>query len=194
MKGFLILTFLALSLCDEPTLGGWTKESTRSNDANIYRAFQISASDYSKSNKNPDNLRMLTVYSQLVNGEKYKMCFVDTAEKIPAIYEYIVYKKLPTEEKTDTKFELSKSSIYHSKNGLIKFDDEEFTKVEIGLKKTLSKITVPTIKFINFVYSIETDETIFYFIRATTSNGQENYVLPKDKKLNEFEFPSLLYN
>ena len=191
MKTILLIALLALSLCEGET-GGWEKKNFNSNDAIIFRAFQTAAAAYSKANGGSyDDLRGLTVYSQIVNGENYKICFVDSRSDVPTIFEYILYKPLPNEGEDEINFTVSSSRSLESTEGLISFTNPTFTKIEITLKTALSKIN-NTFKFINFIYPVENDKTIFYIIRATTTEGEKNIIFAQDKESNEYFEPEIL--
>ena len=191
MKTILLIALFALSLCEETT-GSWTKESFNSNDAIIFRAFQTAAAAYTKANGgNYDDLRGLTVYSQLVNGKNYKICFVDSKSDVPTIFEYVVYKPLPNEGEDEINFSLSSARSLDSTNGLISYTDPEFTKIEVSLKTAFSKIT-NTFNFINFIYPVENDETTFYIIRATTTEGEKNIIFAKEKATSTYYQPEIL--
>ena len=187
MKVVLLVSLLfSLSLCDETT-GGWKKLSFNSNDAVIYRALQTAEAYYKKITGSTEEIIGLTVYSQVVNGVNYRICFVDPNNSAQSIFEYTLYKPLPTEEGNEINFSVSGTKTYEPSEGLLNFDDPLFTKIEVDLKYAFSKMT-NTFKFINFIYPIKNDVTTFYIIRATTTEGEKNIIFAKDEE-NDVYYP-----
>ena len=98
MKSFLLLALIALASC---LSGGWSKHSLAEDNIYIEGAFIESFKAYANDeNVDPDNFVRLSVYSQVVNGNNYRVCFIDRNESL-TIQEFIIYVPLQTSNKNE---------------------------------------------------------------------------------------------
>ena len=174
MKAIIIISLLLISICaDEPEQldGGWERNSFNENDLEIEGAFKASFEEYKKINpeSNINDLIRLTIYTQIVSGKNFKICFIDSKADYPTIHEY--------------KFQ--EHNEYETSQGLINFKEPNFTSVENELYKLLKKNDIK-LNYLSYVFPVENLETKFFIISANTSNGTHQYVICQDKKTEEF--------
>lgn len=184
MRTVLFLSLIVLCL-NAGLLGGYTLRSFEENDLGIYRAFQSAAEDYTKSNNGYsfDDLIPLTVYSQVVSGTNYKICFINSKDKYQNIFEYVIYKPISGNE-----YNVNKMSKLQQSGGLLNFNDQLFGKIQDTLKEYL-KDTVTKLNFLSYAYPIENSETIFYIASAYTEKGDHIFVLPYHKNTEKYADP-----
>lgn len=185
MKSLLLLSLLVLCISqkvDEEDEDVWKKRSIYEDDLFIDRSFKTAAKDYIKNKPGltEDDLFPLTVHSQLIESQKYKVCFIDTKNNTESIQEYKVYV-----HGKELLFEIFGKKQLEKKNEKIDLNDKTFVKFEKTLTKNL-KGTTEELKNINNAGIIENDETLFYIVNADTKEGEHNYVVYQDKESNEF--------
>ena len=188
MKYILILVLLVFSLCDDekPSLGAWKKRSINENDFEIEQSFRKAFRDYSESNDVEfDDLIRLTVYSQVVNGNNYKVTFIDPNSEYPTIQEYVINKGISN--KNEEGYKIQQHNKYENTEGVISFNDPSFTLLENKLY-TYLKDTKEELDFISLVYPLKNDNTNFYMINAYTKEGEHQYIVCQDNSSNEFDF------
>ena len=186
MKYILILVLVTFSLCEEEkqTIGSWKKRSFQENDLELDQSFKLAAKEYCQSHKAEfDDLIPLTVYSQLVNGNNYKITFIDSKSEYPTIEEVMIHKGFGNKPED---YKVEDNNQYENTEGVIPFNDPSFTLLENQLYKFL-KDTTEELNFISYVYPLENDFTNFYIISATTKNGEHQYVVCQDKSNNKFD-------
>ena len=187
MKYILILVLLTFSLCEDEKkqpVGGWTKRSFNENSLEIEQSFRLAAKEYCEThNIDPEDLIRLTVYSQVVNGINYKITFMDPTSNYPTIEEYRVYKGLGNKRED---YKVEENTKYENTEGVISFNDPNFTLLENQLYKYL-KESDEELDFISYVYPLENDFTKFYIINAQTKDGEHQYVACQDKSSNKFD-------
>lgn len=90
---------------------------------------------YNKNNidEKIDDLIHLTVYIKLVNGNNYKIIFIDRKAEYPTIQEYIFYKPF------DGDYNLTNHSEYTGSDNFIGRKDEQFTLIENKLYHFMKK-------------------------------------------------------
>ena len=184
MKAVLFLVLLSLISCQEGLVGGWQKRSTAENNMYIDRSFRQAYKSYANSeDANPDDYIPLTVHSQVVAGTNYKVTFVDPKVQEPTVQEYVVFVPLPNQMKNGVDLQVTRHKEYKA-TGLLKANDETYTKVQYHLIKADEKV-----KEITSISNIDTRQTIFYVIDAVTENGNHQYIVAQDRFTNELDFP-----
>lgn len=181
MRTVLLISLIAISLC----LGEYEKRSFNENDMKIDRAFKEAAKNYlgEDSKQTVDDLQPVSVYSQLVNGMNYKVCFINLKENNQIIQEYVINNPASSNE-----FSVVENKKLQQTGGLISFNDANFSKIESALKKYL-KGTVDELNYLSYAYPIENNEAIYYVAGVFTKKGEEVYIIPFDKKGNDFDSP-----
>ena len=184
MKSILIIVLFAFSLCDEK-LGGFKRRSTKENDLNINEAFIMAGNHYRKTKEDVDldDLIRLTVYSNLVNGNNYKVTLIDSKAEVPSIQEYEIYIPLSNTKNEEKK--ILEFKEYEPSEGLIPFNEARFTLLENQLYKFL-KGTIEELNFISYLYPIKNDETSFYVINAYTDDGEHEYIVCQEISSKEY--------
>ena len=190
MKAIIIISLLLISICaDEPEQldGGWERNSFKENDLEIEGAFKASFEEYKKINPESDinDLIRLTIYTQIVSGKNFKICFIDSKADYPTIHEYKFYKPLPVNNDGKEEYKFQEHNEYETSEGLINFKEPNFTSVENELYKLLKKNDIK-LNYLSYVFPVENLETKFFIISASTSNGTHQYVICQDKKTEEF--------
>lgn len=188
MRTLLLLSLLIFTI-SEGTLGSWTKHSIWENDLFIDQSFSEAAKDYceDKEGLTRDDLLPLTVYTQVVNGKNYKICFIDSVKNSDTIQEYVI--TMPSKSgSNDLEFKVTSKKELKLKNKKIEINDKIFVTVEKNLTKYL-KGTVEELEEVSSVGGIENDETLFYIVEAKTKEGEHKYVVYQDKKNDEFYDP-----
>ena len=187
MKVILIATLFLFSLCENEIDGGWERSSIYIDDFDAQKTFEAAYSEYLKEidGEKTDKLLPLTVYKQIVSGTNYKVCFLDQNADFPTIQEYEYYHPLAVNTGGKDEYRLTEHTEYEPTNGLINFNDNNFSKVEYQLYKKLKNIS-KKLCFISYAYLIENGETNFYFVNAETDNGESNFILVQDKENKEF--------
>ena len=185
---FTIILF-ALNMCKEDNpnpLGGFTKRIISKNDTEINEAF-IEAFNFYNNKIGPtiDDIVPLTAYSQLVKGNIYLLSFMDKTSEFPTVHEYKIFVPLPNEEEPKPS-ELMQHNEYDSSDGLLKYDEKEFTFIEKTLYQCLKKQN-QQLHYIIYSYPVETSCYKFYVISADTENGQHLYVLGHEKESDVFD-------
>ena len=184
MKAILICVLISLISCQP---GGWTKRSLAENSLYIDRSFREAFKAYSNSeDPDYDDCIRLSIYSQIVSGTNYKVCFVDAKADYPIIHEYIVYVPLPIGKRNGPEFKIIQHKEYEAGN-LVNFNDESYSLVENHLIKEL-KDTNERVKYITYAFTTENDECKFFFVVAETKSGEHQYVFSQDKFSQEFDF------
>ena len=186
MKAIIIISLLLISICaDEPEQldGGWERNSFKENDLEIEGAFKASFEEYKKINPESDinDLIRLTIYTQIVSGKNFKICFIDSKADYPTIHEYKFYKPLPVNNDGKEEYKFQEHNEYETSEGLINFKEPNFTSVENELYKLLKKNDIK-LNYLSYVFPVENLETKFFIISASTSNGTHQYVICQDKK------------
>ena len=184
MKTILIIALFSFTFC---VPGGWEKRSVYENDIEIEKSFSTAFKDYSETNKETevDDIIRLTVYSQVVSGNKYKITFIDSQAENPTVQEYEIYK--PIDVANGPKFQITEHKEYESSEDPISENDSQFVYLQNKLYDCL-KMAEQKLNDIYSINPIENKETIFYIINADTSNGEHQYIMIKDKDSTEFEF------
>ena len=184
MKSFLLLVLFSLITCQ---FGGWTKRSLAENDFYIDRSFRVACKSYSKGeNVDCDDYIRLSVYSQMVNGTNYKVCFLDTKAEYPTIQEYVVHVPLSIRERNGPEFSVVEHKEYEI-GKLVPLNDVTFSNVEDYLTKSLEN-TNEKVKYVSYIFTAENKETKFFIVSADTENGEHQYIFSQDKNSKEFEF------
>ena len=188
MKAVLILVLISLITCQPGMVGGWQKRSLAENNIYIDRSFREAYKSYANSeDANPDDYLPLTVYSQVVAGTNYKVTFIDPKVKVPTVQEYVVFVPLPHQTRNGLGLEVTRHKEYQAE-GLLKSNDETYTKVQYHLVKHLEG-TNEKVKEITSISKIENRQNNFYVIDAETQNGSHQYIVAQDKFTNELEYP-----
>ena len=183
MKSFLVIALISLISCQT---GGWSKRSLAENSFYIDRSFKEAFKAYSNNDEvDQDACIRLSVYSQIVSGTNYKVCFLDSKADYPTIHEYIVYVPL-SGKRNGPEFNVIQHKEYETGN-LINFNDETFSLVENHLTKGL-KTTNEKVKYVSYVFTAENRETRFFIVTAETENGEHQYVFSQDKDSKELDF------
>ena len=186
MKAVLISILISLISCQ--LLGGWTKHSLKENNLYIDRSFSISFKSYSNDeNVDSDDFIRLTVYSQIVSGTNYKVCFIDPKKEITTIQEYVIYVPL-SNGRNGPDFIVNQHQEYQTRN-LIGFKDATSSLVEKTLTERLEN-TKEKVKYVTSIVNTENNETKFFIISAQTENGEHQFIFGQDKKTGELEFIS----
>jgi len=182
MKSFLLLALIALASC---LSGGWTKHSLAEDSIYIEGAFTESFKAYAKDEYiDPDSFVRLSVYSQVVNGTNYKVCFIDRNEPL-YIQEYTIYVPLQTSNKIGPIFKVFSKRAYKSRV-LSLNNGEAFDFVEKYTHKGLAKIG-EKMKKISIVYHSENINNIFYIVFTESEKDDHEYVIVRDKATQEFD-------
>ena len=186
MKAILIILLLALSQCQDKE-GGWQQRSFNENDLGINDAFNASFEEYKKINSAAEksDLVPLTVYTQIVSGMNYKICFVDKKADYSTIHEFYFYKPLAVNNEGKEEYKLQEHNQYTNTQGLLDYKDEKFTLAEKALYKLLKKSNIK-LNYISFIIPIENDQTNFFMANAETDNGVNLYIVCQDKESQEF--------
>ena len=185
MKVVLISILISLISCQ---LGGWTKRSLAENNLYIDRSFREAFKSYSNDeNVDSDDFIRLTVYSQIVSGTNYKVCFIDPKKEITTIQEYVIYVPL-SNGRNGPDFIVNQHKEYQTRN-LIGFKDATSSLVEKLLTERLEN-TNEKIKYVTSIINSESNETKFFIVSAKTENGDHQYIFGQDKKTGELEFIS----
>ena len=186
MKSFLLLVLFSLISCQ---LGGWSKRSLEENNLSIDRSFTAAYKSYfDGENGNYDDYIRLSVYSQMVSGTNYKVCFLDTKAKYPTIQEYVVHVPLPSSnrERNGPEFTVIQHNEYEIGN-FVSVNDVTFSKVKENLTKSLEN-TNEKVKQISYVFTAENENAIFFMVFADTENGEHEYIFSQDKISKELQF------
>ena len=186
MKTILLLLLIVFSVSQDQLVGGWQKRSIQENSFEIDQSFKKAGLQYIKEHPetNLDDLLRLTVYSQIVSGTNYKVTFFDTNDKLQTIHEYIVYKPLGNKRKRFL-FKVTEHNEYNPTNGLLSEDDASMQMLEDKLSNHL-KDTKEKLYNIRYAYPVETAETLYYIITASTAEGNHRYIIYQDKQSKEF--------
>ena len=186
MKATLFLTLISLIFCQTGFSGGWVKRSLAENNLYLDRSFTSAFMEYSeaKNSKNEDYIR-LTIYSQVVAGVNYKVCFYDPNSEKPVVQEYIVYVPI-TSWKKGPIFRITKHSEYPAEKSL-NANDESFSLAEKQLTQGLEN-TNEKVKSVSSILTAENGESIFYIITAETENGEHQYIIAQDKADKKFDY------
>ena len=183
---FAIILF-ALNMCkeDDP-FGGYRKRTISKNDTAITEAF-IEAFNFYNNKIGPtiDIIVPLTAYSKLVNGNLYLLTFMDKTSEFPTVHEYEILVPFPNEKELISP-KLEKHFEYDGSDGLLKYDEKEFTLIEKKLYQCLKKQN-QQLHYIIYSYPVETSKYKFYVISADTENGQHLYVLGHEKESDVFD-------
>ena len=184
MKSVLLLILISLISCQT---GGWTKRSLAENSFYIDRSFTEAYKSYSNEVEiDYDNYIRLSVYSQIVSGTNYKVCFIDPKADYPKIQEYIVYVPLSNGRRNGPEFKVIQHKEYEGGN-LVSFNDETFSKVEKHLTKGLEN-TNEKVKYVSYIFTAENEESKFFIVFADTENGEHQYIFTQDKSSNELDY------
>ena len=191
MKSLLIIFLFVFCLClEDEKLSSWKKYTVTKEDQTLKSVMAVTYTNYTENSKNIDmkidDLLLLTVYNQLVNGMNFKITFVDRKSDFPSIHEYIVNRPIPKNGE-DLVYSILERNEYDESKGLIKFDDPKFTEVENQLYKFLKKKSI-NLLYISYVYPVENDETKFYIINADTEDGENLFVVGYDKAAKKYDF------
>ena len=185
MKATLILILFSLTFCQEGLSGGWVKRSLAENNIYIDRSFTSAFAEYSGEKKNYDDYIRLTVYSQIVAGTNYKVCFYDTKAEKPVVQEYVVYVPL-TSWKKGPVFRVTRHNEYQATQS-VNANDESFTLVEKHLTQGLEN-TNEKVKSVSSILTAENSESTFYIITADTENGKHQYIIAQDKATKKLDY------
>ena len=167
--------------------GGWTKRSLAENSLYIDRSFQEAYKSYSnKEDDNNDDYIRLSVYSQIVSGTNYKVCFIDPKADFPIIHEYIIYVPLSNGRRNGPEFKVIRHNEYEGGN-LVSFNDETFSKVENHLTKGLEN-TNEKVKHVSYIFTAENEESKFFIVFADTESGEHQYIFTQDKSSKELDY------
>ena len=195
MKFVLILALLAFTFSSDIVVGGWKKRSVEENDFYIDMAFKHANAEYQKNNKGEggDYVERLTVFSQLVNGNRYKLTFIDPTSGFLAIQEYIVSMPLNSSKNSNDSNKnqnltvtISDHKEYEATGGLIDYNEPIFTTIENKLYNHL-KDTKEKLKYISFAYAVDNYETNFIMVNAFTEDGQHLYIICQDKNTGKYD-------
>ena len=185
---FTIILF-ALNMCKEDnpnSVGDYKKHTISKNDTEITDSF-IEAFKFYNNKVGPtiDIIAPLTAYSKLVHGNIYLLTFMDKSSDFPTIHEYELFVPFPNEKETKPS-ELRLHNEYDGSDGLLKYDEKEFTFIEKKLYQCL-KTQNQQLHYIIYSYPVETLNYKFYVISADTENGQHLYVLGHEKESDVFD-------
>ena len=185
---FAIILF-ALNMCKEDNphpLGNFKKRTISKNDTEITEAF-IEAFKFYNNKIGPtiDVIVPLTAYSELVHGNNYLLTFMDKTSEFPTVYEYLIFVPFPNEKESKSS-ELKNHTEYDGSDGLLKYDEKEFTFIEKKLYQCLKKQN-QQLHYIIYSYPVETSKYKFYIISADTENGQHLYALGHEKESDVFD-------
>ena len=184
MKAVLLLFLFSLISCQ---LGGWAKRSLAENNLYIDRSFKEAFKAHSNNEDvDQDDCIRLSVYSQIVSGTNYKVCFLDAKADYLAIQEYVVYVPLPKGKRNGPEFNIIRHKELETGN-LIDFNDATFSLVEKHLTQSL-ETTNEKVKYVSYVLTAENEETKFFIVTAETKTGEHKYVFSQDKNSKELEF------
>ena len=184
MKSILLLTLIALISC---LSGGWEKRSLAENNLYIDRSFKEAYKAYANdANVDADDFIPLTVYSQIVAGTNFKVCFIDRKSEIPSVQEVMVHVPLPTNGRNGLVFKIILKMERHSRE-IHNLNDESFALAGNHLTKELERTDEKFVK-INNLYRAESMENIFYIVNAQTEKGEHQYVFTEDKKTGELDY------
>ena len=187
MKAVLISILISLISCQ--LLGGWTKRSLKENNLYIDRSFNTAIKSYSNDeNVDVDDFIRLTVYSQVVAGTNYKVCFLDPKNENPTIQEYVIYVPLPGGNRNGPEFIVSQHNEYPTKR-LIGYKDTTSSLVAKTLTESLEN-TKEKVKFVTSITDTQNNETEFFIISAQTEDGDHQYIYAKDKRSGDLEYIS----
>ena len=186
MKVILVILLLALSKCKDIE-GGWQQRSFDENDLGINDALNASFEEYKKINSaaEKNDLVPLTVYTQIVSGMNYKICFVDKKADYSTIHEFYFYKPLAVNNEGKEEYKLQKYNQYTNNQGLLDYKDEKFTLAEKALYKFLKKSNIK-LNYISFIIPIENNQINFFMANAETDKGTNLYIICQDKESQEF--------
>ena len=191
MKSLLIIFLFVFCLCfEDEKLSSWKKYTVTKEDQTLKSVMAVTYTNYTENSKNIDmkidDLLLLTVHNQLVNGMNFKITFVNRKSDFPSIHEYIVNRPIPKNGE-DLVYSILERNEYDESKGLIKFDDPKFTEVENQLYKFLKKKSI-NLLYISYVYPVENDETKFYIINADTEDGENLFVVGYDRAAKKYDF------
>jgi len=189
MKVILIITLFALSLCTDivDIDGDWEKCSLEENNTKIEEAYHIAYEKYATNiNVKIDDLIHLTAYYQIVNGTNYRIAFIDRKSEFPTIHEFQFYNPLPVNNNGTDELIFSEHIEYDASEGLLDFNDEDFTLIENKLYYYLKKQN-EKLNYIMYAYPVECQDYTFFIIYADTENGQSLYVIGRDPESQEFD-------
>ena len=133
-----------------------------------------------------DDFIPLTVYSQIVAGTNFKVCFIDRKSEIPSVQEVMVHVPLPTSGRNGLVFKIILKMERHSRE-IHNLNDESFALAGNHLTKELERTDEKFVK-INNLYKAESMENIFYIVNAQTEKGEHQYVFTEDKKTGELDY------
>ena len=186
MKAILIIVLLTFALCVDNLEGGWEKRSIYENSIEIDEVFRQAYKEYSKTNSAElDDLLRLTIYTQVVSGTNYKLCFIDLKADYRTIHEYVFYKPLAVNNNGLNEYLLQEHKQYDVSNEIITSNDPKYTIVENEFIKKLKK-TNEKFNYISYIYLAENEETSFYMISACTDGNEHQYIFCQEKKTEEF--------
>ncbi len=184
MKSILLLTLIALISW---LSGVWEKRSLAEDDLYIDRSFKEAYKAYANdANVDADDFIPLTVYSQIVAGTNFKVCFIDRKSEIPSVQEVMVHVPLPTNGRNGLVFKIILKMERHSRE-IHNLNDESFALAGNHLTKELERTDEKFVK-INNLYKAESMENIFYIVNAQTEKGEHQYVFTEDKKTGELDY------
>lgn len=188
MKAICILAILSMSLC---LTGGWKEESLNSNDMIIDRCRRVAEENFFKKNDVKENdvyIYPFAIYSQLVNGMKYKILFAakNLKKNTIDICETDVYTG-PAGSR-DLTFEVLNQNVLPAENNL-PINSANFGKITDAVTKYYSKKN----EKLSYITTIRTNENVLYnygvyLVEVQTQkskNPQTLVVMEKD--LRKFE-------
>ena len=183
MKAILLIALISTSLCG--LLGGWTKRSYRENDLGIEMAVRKAYEQYSKQNSGSeaDFFERLTVYSQLVNGVNYKMCFFAIDGEPNTIRQFTISS--PPFSNPDGDYTLYEESVLKASDNGNLLNSNVVNNLGVKLGEYLGDNNV---KVANVKYA-ENDDSVFYFV-STEEGKNAKFLIVQDKQENSFDVHS----
>ena len=182
MKAILFIALVSAIFC----LGGWEKRSFAENDLGIDMAAKTAFAEYSKTNSGSeaDWFERLTVYSQLVNGVNYKMCFYAIDGEPDTISEFVISSPPFSNPRGDYTLRDKNTLKATAENGKL------LSSTTLGsLSTLLGEYTGANSVNIASVKSVENDDSIFYFV-STEEGKNAKYLVVQDKQENSLEVHS----
>ena len=180
MKFLLFFIFITFIL----SLGEWEKRSFAEDSIYIECAVRKAFEIYSETNPNSnfDQFNRLTIYSQLVNGINYKMCFYDTGSQENSIQEFIISG--PLLSNPEGEYSLYEKNTLKVKNENQNIDNTILDSIKHTLEEVLQNVVLNDINNVEFV---ENEDSIFYFVKIEVDGKEKKYLLVADKETNNMQ-------
>ena len=181
MKSLLLLALISTSLCLGGLTGGWTKRSFNENDLGIETAVKKAFEQYTKENTvcEYDWFERLTVYSQLVNGVNYRMCFYAIDGEPFVVREFTVTS--PPFSNPKGEYTVSEESVLKATENGNLLTSNVVSDLNAKLSEFLgeNKVSAANVKY------AENDDSVFYFVSEDGKNAK--YLVVQDKKENSYD-------